>query len=139
VAIFRHISLSYRRAVAGGGGLRDHIKLGDPAVPDLEGEHNRQMTPGCNDDSNHAVDQRRLRKPLVAGKGERLLGNRRGAVELYWSAGRRRRAIGTQHDVRIEQRYQRIEVAAARRGKERCDDLALADEIGIGDSGGSCA
>ena len=41
-------------------------------------------------------------------------------------------AVGAEHDVRVEHREQRVEVAAARGGEEGVDDLPLAGEIGVG-------
>lgn len=41
-------------------------------------------------------------------------------------------AIGSEHDVWVEKREQRVEVAAARGGEERVDDFSLPGEIGVG-------
>ena len=43
------------------------------------------------------------------------------------------RAVGSQHDVRVEHREQRVEVAAAGGGEEGVDDVSLAGEIGVED------
>ena len=40
--------------------------------------------------------------------------------------------VRAQHDVRVEHREQRLEVAVARRGEEGVDDLALRLEVGVG-------
>ena len=46
-------------------------------------------------------------------------------------------AVGSQHDVRVEHRDQRLEVAVAGGGEEGVDDFALAGEIGVGHRGRS--
>jgi hypothetical protein len=48
-----------------------------------------------------------------------------------------RRAVGPEHDVRVEHREQCLEVTAARRGHEGLDDLPLAGEIRLGQRGRS--
>ena len=63
----------------------------------------------------------------------RLARDRLRAAHHPRLGGRQRAAVGPQHDVRVEHREQRLEVAVARGGEERVDDLALAREVGVGD------
>ena len=58
-------------------------------------------------------------------EGERLAGDRRRAADVARRRRGQRADVGAEHDVRVEQREQRLEVAAAR-GREECvDDRAL--------------
>jgi hypothetical protein len=44
----------------------------------------------------------------------------------------RRSPVGPQHDIGVEDRDERIEVAAVRRGEEGVDYFPLAGDIGVG-------
>jgi hypothetical protein len=68
-----------------------------------------------------AADQRRSRAPRPAGERPR---HRVRAAYLRLGAHRHRCGVRAQHHVRVEQREQRREVAAARRGEERVHDLS---------------
>ena len=86
-------------------------------------QHQQQPPLGCDDHAHGAIDQcgaRSLGASLVG------LRDRGRAAHFGQSAHSRRRRIGAQHDVRIEHRQQRLEVAAARGRQERIDDLPLA-------------
>ena len=65
----------------------------------------------------------------AAQTGERPAGNGRRAVEHHGSIRTRRRAVGSQHDVWVEDR---VEVAVVPRGEEGVDYFPLAGEIGAG-------
>ncbi len=47
----------------------------------------------------------------------------------------RRTPVGPQHDIWVEDRDERIEVAMVRRGEERVDHLPLPGEVGVGGPG----
>ena len=49
--------------------------------------------------------------------------------------GTQRPAVGPRHDVRIEHRDERLEVAIARGGEEGVDDPSLSGEVGVGHRG----
>jgi len=50
---------------------------------------------------------------------------------------RRGRAVGSRHDVWVDHRDKRVEVAASRGGEEGVDGLSLTDQIGVGNRGRS--
>ena len=63
---------------------------------------------------------------------EKSLATARAPRTSFFRTRERGRKVGSEHDVRVEQRDERVEVATAGRRKERLDDLSLAGEIGIG-------
>src|SRR5829696_3056579 len=84
----------------------------DLSVPDHEVEDHQEPSPRRHDDAHGAVDEYRLGGPSAAH--HRPASHGRGAAGLPWCSRARGRAVGSQHDVRIEHREQRLEVATAR-------------------------
>jgi hypothetical protein len=82
-------------------------------------------TRGC---SRGSVDERRLCEPGAPGEGA---GHGRRAADLRRRARGHGCAVGAQHDVRVEHREQRGEVAGAGGGEEGVDHCSLAGEIGV--------
>ena len=68
-------------------------------------------------------------------KLSRLLGHRRRSANQPGSSRERGATIGSQNDVWVEERDQGTEVALAGGGEVGVDDLALAAEVGVGESG----
>jgi hypothetical protein len=114
-------------------GVGDHIDLDDLAAPDCEAEHDEQPPTRGRDDPHGSVNEGHLREPGTRRKGERVLGHGRRPADLGWRASRDGRAIGADHDVRVEHRKQCLEIAAARSDKKGLDNFPLAGEIGLHD------
>ena len=73
-----------------------------------------------------AVDERRRARQAEPREVMRLAGDRLPRRGPRSRRLRQRADVGAQHDVRVEHREQRLEVAVARGGEERVDHLALA-------------
>src|SRR5262249_7808474 len=107
-------------------GVDDRIDLGDLAVEDGEGDDRDGPLGRGDDDSCATVDQRRLNHRRRLSQREGLPGDGGGTGEHYRGAAALDAAVGAHHDLGVEERYQRIEVATAGGGEERADHLALA-------------
>jgi len=84
-----------------------------------------------DDHARQPVDQCGVQPGVGEREPERLAGDRRRAAH-YGGRGRSHGAvIGPQHHVGVEQRDERVEVAATRGAEEGVDDDALTREIGI--------
>src|SRR5215218_1206244 len=99
---------------------------------DREAEYRKRSALTNHDDARRTVDQR----PTAVGREPRVgggpLGHRPRASDLPGRAREGGAWVDPEDDVRIEHSDERLEVAAARGGEERVDDLALAAQIGIG-------
>src|SRR5829696_1684845 len=110
--------------------IGDGVDGDDLAIPDGEVEDHQEPPPWRYDDAHGAVDENRLGGPGTAHNPSATHG--RGAAGLPWCTRGQGCAVGSQNDVRVEHREQRLEVAAARGGEERVDDVSLAAEIDVG-------
>src|SRR5439155_4927136 len=79
------------------------------------------------DDTGGAVDEGRLRERGEPLERQRLTGYGPRPADLARCAG-----VGSQHDIRIEDGEQAVEVAGPGGGQERVDDIPLADEVAVG-------
>ena len=114
-------------------GVGDHLDLGDLPVGERDAERPKQPSTRGQDGAHRTVDERRPCELRAPRKGDRLPGPDPRTVDLARCA--RRHGVGTNHDVRIEHRDERVEVTGARGCEERVDDLSLTGELGVGNRG----
>ncbi len=81
----------------------DHVDLGNLVVLDRETDGEAQLSTGGHDDSHRAVNERRSRESRRPREHAGLLRHGLGAAELC-RARRERGAVGSAHDVGIEDR-----------------------------------
>ena len=79
-----------------------------------------------------AVDEHRPRVRRERAVHDRVAGHLLRATEEQRGGWAPRAAVGAQHDIRMQHRDERVEVAVARRREERVDDLALAGRVAVG-------
>jgi hypothetical protein len=85
----------------------------------------------------HTSPGLRPRAPVARPEHSREhFGNGRGATGHLRCAHVVRGTIGTEHDMWVQDRRQRVEVTAARRGEEGVDNFSLPRNIGVGNPGG---
>ena len=110
----------------------DQLDRGDRAAGDREGEHDLGLAAQCPHRAGRAVDERgphrrgppreearhRARARHRAGRAHPC-GGGIGAVRAHLRGG----GVGPQHNVRVEHREQRVEVAFPRGGQEGVDHL----------------
>jgi hypothetical protein len=97
------------------------VDRGDPAIGDGEREDRDRLAGLGGDKAAHAVDHRRVRHAV--GRGE--LGASRHLPSAGDACERAAAVVGMEHDVGVEHGQETLEVAAARGGQERVDDLAV--------------
>jgi hypothetical protein len=85
-------------------------------------------------EADGSIDERRLGYPGTAREG---FGHGCRAADLLHGAHLHGRAVGPEHDIRVKQREERAQVAAARGGQEGVDHFPLASDVGIPDRGRS--
>ena len=93
-------------------------------------DRERRAARGPRDDPRHPVHQRPAREPAKVREGSGLLGHRVCAADLP----RRARGAGVrpEHDVGVQHREQRPEVAVSRGRQECVYDLPLTGGVGGG-------
>ena len=91
-------------------GVGDHVDLDDLPACDREAECPKQPSTRSHDNSHRPVHKRRSCEPGMARKGDRPLGPGPRTADLSRCA---RRAVGSNHDVRIEHSDERVEVTTA--------------------------
>src|SRR6266545_3825113 len=116
-------------------GVGEDVDLDDLPFRHREA-HDRKRLSTCDDDqSRGSVHQRRMGEPGPPREAQRLLGHGPRTAYLPRCARGRGTEIGSEHDVRVEHRDQRVEVAVARGGEEGVDDRPLAGGVGVGNRG----
>ena len=85
------------------------------------------------DGADRAVDQREPHVDIVAPEGDRLASHVGRSADDLRRADRHGAGVGPEDDVRVQHLEQCVEVALARGGEERVEDLALGVEVGVGD------
>ena len=108
-------------------GIEGQIDGGDQAVADGESDRSCRTLAGLDDQAGLAVDGRWMAQCHETRAESRHVGRDVGcAVQfLLELAG----AAGTEHHVRVEYAYQRVEVTGSGGREERVDDLALLGEV----------
>src|SRR5262249_32634979 len=109
----------------------DPVNFDDPPAPDREGQNDAQLPIGSHDDSGNSINKRHLCEPGTRREGERVFSHGRRPAQRNWRTSRDGRAIGPHHDIRVEDRKQRLEITAARSGKKGLDHFSLAPAIGV--------
>src|SRR5262245_19321178 len=118
-------------------GVCDHVNFDDPPAPDREGQNDAQPPIGDHDDSRDSINERHLCERGTRRECERVFSHGRRPADLDWWTSGNGRAIGPHHDIRVEDRKQRLEITAARGGKKGLDHFSLAPAIGIRSRGPS--
>ncbi len=96
-------------------GVSDQVDFGDLPADDREAEHDTRPPAWSPHRSRGTVDEHRLGEPGTPGEGA---SHGRRTAHFPGSARIHGCAICSEHDVWVEQRQQRVEVAAARGGEE---------------------
>ena len=101
-------------------GVGDHVDLDDLPVREREPEDPKQPSSWSHDGSDRPVHERRSCESGTPREGERLLGPDPRTTDLSRCTRTHGSVVGSDHDVRVEQREQRVEVTRARpRGTRR--------------------
>src|SRR5215216_3517644 len=109
----------------------EYVDLGDLPARDCEAHDRERRAAGSpRDYARHPVHQRPARELAKVREGSRLLGHRVRAADLpRRTCGAR---IRPEHDVGVQHREQRPEVAVSRGREERVHDLPLTGGVGGG-------
>jgi hypothetical protein len=107
-------------------GVGDEVDRDDPPIADRAAGHPAGPPTRRPDRAGRAVHQRRMR---CSGASRRPGRHPRGPTGLPGRPYAHGGVVGPHYDVRVEQRQQRVEVAAAGRGEEGIDDLSLMGEV----------
>jgi hypothetical protein len=110
----------------------DRVDFHDLVTRHGEAHAPEQLPVDGLDYSPGAVDEYRSLRNGGLRDHERLGGNGFGAMEHHGSIRIRRAPIGSQHDVRVEDRDEGIEVTVVRYGEEGIDYCPLAADIEVG-------
>jgi len=120
----------------------DYLDSGDLPARDREGESDARLSVRSPHGSRGSVHERRLRESGAprerVGHDRRTADLRRQlrcALTLPRCARLHGYAVGSEHDLWVEQCEKRGEVTAARGSEEGVDDFPLASEISIGNCG----
>src|SRR5215216_1475679 len=108
----------------------EEVELDDLAVPHRDGADRERLPVAEGDGPGNAVDQRRPYVQPDPGVAGRLARDGRGAAYLPRAADGPE--ILPQDDIRVEHRYEPIEVALTCGRQKRVDDLTLRFEVRIG-------
>lgn len=103
---FRDLQVELAQALV----IGEQVDGDDLPARDREAEHDSRASARSPDGSGQAVDERRL---CGLGAPREGLGHGRRTADLLRRARLLGGAVGSEHDVRVEQREQRVEVAAA--------------------------
>jgi probable blue pigment (indigoidine) exporter len=109
-------------------GVADHVDLHDPAGPHGEGHHGQRPALDRDDHAGGAVDHRGVQHRARDAAG--LLSDLLPAAQGL-GAGPAGAEVGAQHDVRVEQLDERVEVTALGGAEERVDHLPLTGEVAV--------
>jgi hypothetical protein len=116
----------------------EDVDFDDLPAPDREAHDRKRLSPWKpRDDSRSSVHERRSCELDKRRESERLLGNGPRTAELPRCARRHGTAVGSDHNLWIENRQKCVEVTAARGSEESIDNFSLTGEIGIGSLGRS--
>src|SRR5436190_17383154 len=110
--------------------IADKVELGDSSADDGEGDHREGTSRRPDHGAGDAVDDRGPSERRQAGAFEHPFGD-------VGSATDRRLRLDPEHDVRVENLEQRVEVALAGGGQERVDDATLLGQIAVGRGSGA--
>src|SRR5260221_6960400 len=110
--------------------ISDRIDCDDLAVPHRETQEEHQPPTRGHNESHCSVHEHRS---CELGTSCELPGHPRCTTDLPCRACRHGCAVGSEHDVRVEHRQQRVEGTFARGGEESINYFSLVGEIGVGD------
>lgn len=113
-------------------GIGEDVDLGDLAAGDGEAEDRERAPLTTADGARGAVDEGGLYVQVELGEGDRLSDDRLRAVDLLRPSGGQRTEVGSEDDVRAEDRDQRFELPLPGGGEESTHDFTLCGQIGIG-------
>src|SRR5215203_607680 len=91
-------------------GVGEYVDLDNLPARDREAHDRKRLSPWSCDESRGSVHECRSCKGGKPREGERLLGHRPRAADLLRCACRQGTDIGSEHDVWVEHREQRLEV-----------------------------
>src|SRR5262249_17488539 len=118
-------------------GVGDHVNFDDPPAPDRESQNDTQPPIRDHNNSRDSVNARHLSEPGPPREGHRILSHSRRPAHRGWHTSGDSRAIGPDHDIRVEDREQRLKITVARSGEKGLDHFSLARAIGISNRGPS--
>src|SRR5216683_343784 len=106
-------------------GVGDHVDLDDLPAREREAERPEQPSARSQDDSHRPVHERRSCEPGTPREVYRLLGPGPRTADLPRCARSHGSLVGSDHDVRVEDREKPVEVTAAQGSEEGVDDFPL--------------